>query len=151
MSSRHAGYKSRETSYVNETAFYCLRCGSFIVLRSLRRVDATFCLGSAAPTAGARVLVRRRPAGAGHAADRHETRCDQRMRRQVCQFIDRLDLVARGIGERIEFQPDTVLLDDGNVGADATLKTLASVDPGRERLQRARQRLDFADAAAGIG
>src|SRR3954453_5108597 len=98
-------------------------------------MDAAFCLGAAAPATGPRVLVGGGSASAGHAADRHEARRDQRMRRQFCRLVDRLDFLAGDVGEGIEFQPRTLLLDDGNAGTDATLKTLASVDPGRKRLQ----------------
>src|SRR4051794_31306626 len=98
-------------------------------------MDAAFCLGPAAPSPGSRILVGGGSAGAGHAADRHEAGRDQWMRRQFCRLVDRLDFFAGDLGEGIEFQPRTVLLDDGNVGTDATLKTLASVDPGRKWLQ----------------
>src|SRR6516162_6719937 len=136
---------------VNETEFSCSKRGSAVVLRSLARVNAAFCLASAAPAAGARILARVAAAGAGHAADREKSGRDQRMRRQVRIAIDRLDLLARHIGEGIELQPRTVVLEDRNRAADATLKALASVDPGVKRLQRAGQRLDLADAAACIG
>ena len=56
------------------------------------------------------------------------------MRRQFGELVDRLDLFTRHVGERIEFQFRAVVLDDGDLGARAALKTLASVDPGRERL-----------------
>ena len=73
------------------------------------------------------------------------------MRRQLCIAVDRLDLFARNLGERIEFQPDAILLDDGNVGAQAALEALAAIDPGFKRRQRARQRFDLTDPTASIG
>src|SRR6266481_9811991 len=84
---------------------------------------------SAAPAARARIFIGRCPAGAGHAADRQKTRSHERMRRQFCGCVDRLDLFAGNICEWIEFQPDAVLLDDGNGGTKTALKTLAPVDP----------------------
>src|SRR5436309_16094242 len=95
-----------------------------LVLRSLGGMDAAFCLGPAAPAAGPRVFAFRSPAGARHAADRQETRGSERMRRQSRKLVDRLDLFARDVCERIEFQPDTILLDNRNVGANAALKPL---------------------------
>src|SRR6476646_3765080 len=97
-------------------------------------MDATFSLGLAAPAAGTRIFAGRRPARARHAADRKVTRGDQRMRRQFCHLVDRLDLLARNIGERVELQFRAVVLDNRYLSPRATLKTLASVDPGRERL-----------------
>src|SRR3979411_3507677 len=73
------------------------------------------------------------------------------MRRQVRKRVDRLDLFAGGVCEWIEFQPDAVILDDRYRGAEAALKALAPVDPGAERRQRPRQRLDFPYPAACIG
>src|SRR5258706_4628754 len=98
-------------------------------------MDAAFRLGSATPAAGAQVFIGRGPAGAGHAPDRQITRRSERMRRQVCEPVDRLDLFARGIRKWIEFQPAAVLLDDGNRRAEPALETLAAVDPGAERRQ----------------
>ena len=72
--------RDRSALQVNETAFQCLRRCSVIVLRRSvlgsrsMRVDAAFRLGPAAPAAGARILIGRGPAGAGHAADRQITR-----------------------------------------------------------------------------
>src|SRR5436305_46313 len=100
--------------------------------------------GSAAPSAGARVLTIRGSAGAGHASDRQKAFCRERMRRQLCIVVDSFDLFTRDVGERIEFQPCAVLLDDRNIGAQAALKALATIDPGLKRRQRARQRLDLA-------
>src|ERR1700737_5633104 len=105
-------------------------------------MDAAFCLGSAAPAAGPRILIGRGPAGAGHAPDRQITQCCERMRRQFCERVNRLDLFARDVCEWIEFQPEAVVLDDRNRSAEATLKALAPVDPGAERRQSPRQRLD---------
>src|SRR3984893_6036894 len=121
------------------------------MLRSLDRMDAAFRLGSAAPAAGPRILIGRRAAGAGHASDRQKTRRDEWMRRHICKLVNRLDLLARNVRERIELQPGAVVLDDGNLGSKTALKTLAPVDPGAERRQRPRQRLHFADPAASIG
>src|SRR6202142_1252748 len=114
-------------------------------------MDAAFRLGSAAPAAGARILVRRGPAGAGHASDREKTGCYQRMGRQSCLRVDRLDFLARGIGERVELQPAAVILDHRDSDAQLTLKALASIDPCAERRQGPLQGLDFPDSAAGVG
>src|SRR5579863_7262961 len=122
-----------------------------LVLGSLEGVDAAFRLGPAAPAAGAGVFARRRPAGAGHAADRLVAAPGKRMRRQSGIGIDRRDLLARNARERIEFQPRPVVLDHRDVGAEAALKTLAAVDPAVEWRQCARQRLDLADPTTGIG
>src|ERR1700722_5796126 len=73
------------------------------------------------------------------------------MRRQFCLRIDRLDFLARNVGEWVEFQPHAVILDYRDGGAQATLETLASIDPGAERRQRPLQRLHLADETAGIG
>ena len=70
------------------------------------------------------------------------------MRRQFSQLIDRLDLFARNVGEWIELQPLAILFDDGDLGTRATLKALASVDPGGERFECPRQRLHLANAAS---
>src|SRR6185295_7125602 len=121
------------------------------VLGSFRRMDAAFRLGSAAPAAVARVLAGSRPARTWHAADRQIAGGDQWVRRQLGELVDRLDLFARNVGERIEFQLVAVVLDNRNLGARAALKPLASVDPRRERLERARQRFHLADTAAGVG
>ena len=43
------------------------------------------------------------------------------MRRQVGGLVDRLNVLARDIGEGIELQPVTILLDHGNIGAQAAL------------------------------
>src|SRR5262249_362007 len=75
--------------------------------------------------------------------------CMQQMRRQLCSRKDRLDVLARNIGEGIELQPRAVLFHHGDLGAQAALKALAPIDPGIERFQVSRQRLDFADTAAG--
>src|ERR1700688_4810257 len=98
-----------------------------LILRRLHRMDPAFGLGPAAPAAGARGLVGRVPTGAGHAPDRQITLRRERMRRQVCTRIDRLDLLARDVGERIEFQPAAIGLDYRYRGADAPLKTLAPI------------------------
>src|SRR5436309_9162339 len=87
------------------------------LLRSLDRMDAAFRLGPAAPAARTRIFIRRGPAGAGHAPDRQVAGRCERMRRQFCQRVDRLDLFARDVCERIEFQPDAVLLDQRDFGA----------------------------------
>src|SRR4051812_49545198 len=73
------------------------------------------------------------------------------MRRQIGLSKDRGDLFARDVGERIELQPRAILLNDRDGGARSALETLAAVEPGRERLKRAFQRLDLTNAAAGIG
>src|SRR5438445_4508655 len=150
-------YKSRRKA-ASSTKPHFIVCGSAAsmsyenrVLGSFRGVNAAFRLGSAAPAAGTGVLVRRSPARTRHASDRQIAGGGQRMRRQFGELVDRLDLFARHVGERIEFQLRAVVLDDGNLGARAALKTLASVDPGRERLERPRQRFHLADTAAGIG
>src|SRR5690242_19217707 len=114
-------------------------------------MDAAFGLGTATPAPRALVLIGRGEAGTGHAADREVAGGRQRMRRQIGALEDLLDLFARDIGEGIELQPRAVVLDNSDVGAQAALETLAAVDPRVERLQRAPQRLDFADAAAGVG
>src|SRR5882672_2811527 len=157
MSSKARGHNSGRSG-LKSTKPHFIVCGAtaalsykIIMLGSLDRMDAAFCLGPAAPAAGAGILIRRGPAGAGHTPDRQETRCDKWMRRQLCKRVDRLDVLAGNVGERIEFQPDAVFLDHRQVGTEAALKTLASVDPGRERRQRAGQRLDFANPAAGVG
>src|SRR5260370_2837252 len=111
-------------------------------------MDAAFCLGSAAPTACPRIFIGRGPAGAGHAPDRQKTRRGEWMRRQFCKCVDRFDRFARDVCEWIEFQPDAVLFDHRNIGAQATLKTLASVNPGAERRQSPRQWLTLPPAAA---
>src|SRR6266478_4116019 len=139
-----------ERVQVNETGFSCLPTCSVVVLRSLHRMDAALGLVPAAPAAGARVVIRRGPACTRHTPYRQIARCDKWMRRQLGRLIDRLDLLARKVGERIEFQPHTVLLDNRDHGAGAALKSLAPVYPGPEWLQRARQRLHLADAAAGV-
>src|SRR5436190_9393776 len=97
-----------------------------VVLRTLDGMNSAFRFGSAAPSAGARVLANRGSAGTGHASDRQEAFCRERMRRQLCIPVDRLDLFARDVGERIEFQPGAVLLHHGNIGAQAALKALAA-------------------------
>src|SRR5215212_2708303 len=121
-----------------------------VVLRTLDSMNSAFRFGCAAPSAGARVLTNRGSAGTGHASDRQETFCRERMRWQLCIPVDRLDVFARDVGERIEFQPGAVLLHHGNIRAQAALKALAAIDPGFKRRQRARQRLDLADPATGI-
>src|ERR1700722_6345870 len=73
------------------------------------------------------------------------------MLRQIGAGIDRRDLFARDVCERIEFQSGAIVLDHGDRGARAALKALAAVDPGAEWLQRLRQRLYLAQPAAGIG
>src|SRR5882724_13590852 len=73
------------------------------------------------------------------------------MRRQLCLRIDRLDLLARDICERVELQPHAVILDRRDGGAQATLETLASIDPCAERRQRPLQRLDFSYETTSIG
>src|SRR5438270_243958 len=50
------------------------------------------------------------------------------MWRQLGGFVDTLDLFARHIGERIEFQPDAILFDNRHLGTKSALKSLASVD-----------------------
>src|SRR4030081_1448464 len=114
-------------------------------------MDAAFRLGSAAPAAGARIFIRRGPAGARHAPDRQVTRSCKRMRRQVGAGVDVLDRFARDVCEWIELRPGAAVLDDGNIGAQATLETFAPVDPRGERRQCALERLDLANAAAGVG
>src|SRR3954449_4949457 len=104
-----------------------------LVLRTLDGMNSAFRFGCAAPSAGARVLTNRGSAGAGHASDRQEACCRERMRRQLCIPVDRLDVFARDIGERVEFQPGAVLLDHGNIGAQAALKALAPIDPSFKR------------------
>src|SRR5215813_9426618 len=73
------------------------------------------------------------------------------MLRQFGARINRLDVLARDIGEGIELEPRTVFLDDRDCGARATLEALAAADPGREGLECPRQRFDLANAAAGVG
>ena len=85
-----------------------------------------------------------------HPTDRKPGR-HQRMTRQFGADENRLEFLARDIGEGIELQPRAVVLDHRNVGARIALEALAAVEPGRERLQRTRQRLDLADTAAGVG
>src|SRR3977135_3498764 len=114
-------------------------------------MHAAFCLGSAAPAAGPRILIGRGPAGAGHAPDRQITQFCERMWRPVRKRGDFLAPLAWGGFEWIEFQPDAVILDDRYRGAEAALKALAPVDPGAERCQRPRQRLAFPYPAASIG
>ncbi len=58
-----------------------------------------------------------RSAGAGHAADRQKPCATQRMPRQFGADENRLDLLARDVGERIELEPRAVVLDHRNVGA----------------------------------
>src|SRR3954447_20042544 len=94
------------------------------VLRTLDGMNSAFRLGCAAPSAGAGVLTNGGSAGTGHASDRQEACCRERMRRQLCLAVDRLDLFTRDVGERIEFQPGAVLLHHGNIGAQAALKAL---------------------------
>src|SRR5215208_5210154 len=94
------------------------------VLGSFRRMDAAFRLGPAAPAAGTGFLVRRSPTRTRHAPDRQVAGGDQRVRRQFGELVDRLDLFARRVGERIEFQLGAVVLDDGNRGARTALKAL---------------------------
>src|SRR5260370_36657770 len=72
------------------------------------------------------------------------------MRRQIGALVDGLDLFAGDTGERIEFEPGAILLDDRDRRSEAALKSLASVDPAIERLQRTRQRFHLADTAAGV-
>src|SRR5260370_13956565 len=98
-------------------------------------MDAAFGLGSAAPAARPRIFIRRGPAGAGHAPDRQITHRCERMRRQVCKPVDRLDFFARDVGEWVEFQPDAVFLDYRNRGAEPAPNTLASVEPTLETRQ----------------
>src|ERR1700751_5103407 len=101
-------------------------------LARLDRMDAALGFGPAAPAPGARILIRKGPAGARHAADRQEPLCKQWMRRQPGGGKDLLDVLSRDIGEGIEFQPRAVLFDDRNLRAQAALKALAPVDPGIE-------------------
>ena len=51
----------------------------------------------------------------------------------------------------IYFGPEGLWMPQRNLGARAALKTLASVDPCRERLERSRQWFHLADATAGVG
>src|ERR1700730_5874041 len=95
-------------------------------------MNAAFCLGSAAPAARASVFIRRGPAAARHTPNREITGCDKWMRRQFGQLVDRLDLFARDVGERVELQPDTILFHDRDFGAGAALEALTPIDPGRE-------------------
>src|SRR3954447_1935663 len=93
-------------------------------------VNSAFGFGSPTPPARARVFACGGPAGAWHAPDRQKARRRERMRRQVCELVDRIDLFARDVCKRIEFQPGTVLLDHRNVGAESALKALPTIDPG---------------------
>ena len=113
-------------------------------------MDTAFGLRPAAPAPRACILANRRAAGARHASDGEKARRQQGMRRQPALRIDRLDRFARNVGEGIELQPDTNVLDHRNGGAQPALKTLAPVDPGVEWRQRPLQRLDLPDAAAGV-
>src|SRR4051794_4199868 len=115
---------------VNETALSCSRRGSGIVLRSLHRMDAAFCLGSAAPSAGTRILAGGGPAAAWHAADRQITRCHKWMLRQIRKFVNRLDVFPRSVGKGIELQLAAVCFDHRDRSTRAALETLAAVDPG---------------------
>src|SRR5580704_1349499 len=109
---------------VNESGFSSSPSDNVVVLRSLHRVDAAFCLAAATPSTRACIFIGRRPAGARHTPNRQESRCDQWMRRKFRELEDRLDLLARDIGEGIEFQPRVVGLDDGNSGAQPALEAL---------------------------
>src|SRR5215218_10819358 len=121
------------------------------MLRSLHRVDAAFRLGPAAPATGTLILAFGRSARARHTPNRQESGRNQRMTRQFGTGEDRFEFLARNIGEGIELQPCTVVLDYWNAGARAALEALAAVEPRIERLQRPRQRLDLANTAAGVG
>ncbi len=72
------------------------------------------------------------------------------MTRQFGADENGFEFLARDIGEGVELQPRAIILDHRNVGARIALKALAAVEPRTERLQRTRQRLDLADAAAGV-
>src|SRR3954464_2954007 len=121
------------------------------MLRSLHRVDAAFRLGPAAPATGTLILAFGRSARARHTPNRQETGRNQRMTRQFGAGENRLEFLARNIGERIELQSRAVVLDHRNVSAGTALEALAAIEPCVERFQRTRQRLDLANAAAGVG
>src|SRR3546814_15769792 len=68
----------------------------------------------------------------------------------VCSS-DLFDLLRRPVGERVEFQPFAIGLDQRDAAAGGGLEALAAIDRGGETLEAALQRLDLAQVAAGIG
>src|SRR5271163_1085873 len=108
-------------------------------------MDAALGLVAPSPAAGTGVFAIGGPARAGHAAHRKKASGHQRVRREVSLPIDRLDRLARYVGKWIEFQPGAILFNDWNRRTQARLIPLASIDPGRKRLQRSLQRLHFSN------
>src|SRR5579872_506258 len=114
-------------------------------------MDPAFRLGPAPPSAIPESFVRRTAAAAWHASDGKKARRGERMRRQFSLRIDRLNVLARDPGKRIELQTEAIGLNYWNGRAQSPLIALTAIDPGSKRRQCALQRFYFTDPAAHIG
>src|SRR6185437_92646 len=114
-------------------------------------VDAAFFFALAAPPSGAAILGRRDAVGAGHAADRQESIGLERMGGKAAQRELVLDARPAIAGKGIDLDPPADRLDRAHGGARAAMIALAAGDGRGEIRERALERLDLAQPAAGIG
>src|SRR5690242_11341752 len=114
-------------------------------------MDAAFILALTAPPAGAPFLAGRDAVGARHAADRQESVGLERMGGEAAHGEFVLDACAAVAGEGIDLDAPADRLDHANGAARAAMVALAPGDRRGETGERALERLDLAQPAAGIG
>src|SRR5690606_18552309 len=116
-------------------------------------MDAAFGLVPAAPAARARVLAGLDFRRARRAANRGIALRLERMTRKIVCLEIGIEILARPVRERVEFEPSTapVELEAGQALAGRRLKSFAAGDGGVVSCQRLFERLDLAYVAAAVG
>src|SRR5207302_9627774 len=127
-----------------------------LAIRVVLDVDATFFRDRVLlppPTAGARVLVGCNGARAGLAADAGVAAIVERVVWHVVLADVAPHVVVGPVGERVQLDDaamDLVDLEGLDVGPRRRLVAAQAGDPGIKAGQRSAERLDLADAAAGL-
>ena len=117
----------------------------------LRQMNAAFGLGLSGPTAAARVFAGLHRLGAREAADRQIAVGDQRVLAQIMRAHIVGEVGRRPARQRVDADARADRLEHRQGAPRRGLEALAAGQPGAERFDRTRHRLDLADAAAGVG